>query len=463
MAALFHDPPVLHHQYPVTEACAGQSVGDKNRGPAPGQFVIFQIQLVLCFRIQCRRGFIQHQNRRFLIDGPCQKQLLGLPAGQIDPFPEHLLRQTSVQPLRQALCQVQKSRLLQTCPHLIPVHLLRRTGGHIFRNGGRDYPDILKHHGEELIPGLQVPADGRYSIHQNFPPGRFVHPAEKLDQRGLACAVRPHQSDFLPRTYLDVNVLQDLFIRPRIGKTHMGKGNRRLPVHRNFRSGPRLPFHGIRHAHDFSVIRDGQHIFLHLSGLTGYLGQRRAQRPHQSHIKHKVIGPHPAFQHTVEQKAVHNYFLPHSCHSGGLIICHLLTHLSALPLPAFLQQAAVLGHQPPFCPIQPQIFCINKILYPAHNIINFHFQRLPEIPVLFLPGYGSPAQPVLHPRPCCQHQHRCRMQYGQEAGSNGNRNEIKHKIQGSVDTCLHIPVPVYIQLLCTVYHSFIIGILQVTV
>ena len=83
MASLLHDTPLMQYAYNIRIADRGQSVRYDDSRSIGHQFLNGILYQTFTFRVECRRGLIQNQNRRILQNGSCNTDSLPLASRQL--------------------------------------------------------------------------------------------------------------------------------------------------------------------------------------------------------------------------------------------------------------------------------------------------------------------------------------------------------------------------------------------
>ena len=174
-------------------------MGDEQRGLARAHLVVFEVDVVLCNRVERRRRLVEQQHRPILIQSAGQHQPLGLAAGEqhavLIDLPAHL----GVNALGQRVDLLGQARLVQAGAHLVLIAAFDRLRD-VFGHRRSQYRKFLKSGGEERVVVSAVKLADVLPVQQHRALGRVQQAAQELDQRGFARAVEAHNRPLLAGT-----------------------------------------------------------------------------------------------------------------------------------------------------------------------------------------------------------------------------------------------------------------------
>ena len=222
VTAPLRDGTVLEDQNVLAEPAAAHTVGDVDAGFVPDQFVETGVDFILAEWVQGGGGFVQDDERRILIQGPCNGDFLHLTAAQVfSGFFQRCDRR--LQPLVHVPDSVRYTGQLQALPH--PLRIRIQAGAYVLAHREGEELEVLENDAEQALVLLVVVFPNVYAIEGDVSFCGVIKTAQKLDEGGFASAIETDHSHFVLQRQLAGQMLQDRGAASGVGEGDVVEGN----------------------------------------------------------------------------------------------------------------------------------------------------------------------------------------------------------------------------------------------
>nr|ACR35398.1 unknown [Zea mays] len=180
VAAVLHDPPVLHDRDAVHPSDRRQPVRHQDGGPPLHQPLQRLLQHALRLRVQRARRLVQQQDGRVLEHRPGDGDPLLLPARQLHAP----LADRGPVPIGQLAHEAVHVRRLRRLDHLLLARAFLAVRD-VFQDARREEDWLLLHQADLAPQGLQVQRPDVLAIDGHFPSARVVEPLDESNDGAL--------------------------------------------------------------------------------------------------------------------------------------------------------------------------------------------------------------------------------------------------------------------------------------
>src|SRR5215831_4933570 len=190
--AFFGDYAVFDHHNLARIANGAQPVGNGDDGPPLHQARQGFNHELLRFRVECRRGFVEDENRAVADQGAGNPDTLTLPAGKcFASFANH--RVVSEWQLRDKFIRIGRFRRGNDVVSSGAAPAV----GDVVGDGAAEEHGLLQHVGDSGAEALKRVVADVGAVDRDFARSRIVEPRNEADHRGLAAPRRSHDADRL--------------------------------------------------------------------------------------------------------------------------------------------------------------------------------------------------------------------------------------------------------------------------
>ena len=216
VASVFDQTALLEHRDTVAESGRCEPVRYIYRGLFPDHLIKALIQSLLGQSVKRGCGLVKNHDLRALVKRLCQSEFLLFTARKIDAVILDDLRKRSIDALCQSEDTLLETRVISGFGHFVAVQIFASRHRNILGHQEREYLNILENRREKpvIICTPELPDVG--AVQGDIALGRIVEPKEKLYHRGLSRTVKPHHSELLAGTDLQVQMGQGFFIRLKV-------------------------------------------------------------------------------------------------------------------------------------------------------------------------------------------------------------------------------------------------------
>ena len=215
-AGLGHLPARQHHDT-IGVLHGAEPVCDHERGAVLHQLAHRILYVALGLGVERRGGFVEHQDRRVLVERACDGDALALAAGKTDA----LGADVGVEPRRQALDEFEHVRRTRRFVQPLFVHRAGRTVGDVVTDGVVEQQRFLAHERKVRAQVGELEIVQIDAIEQDRAPAHLIEARQQTGAAGLAAARGADERDRLPRFDGERHAIKRVHGRRRIAEAYV--------------------------------------------------------------------------------------------------------------------------------------------------------------------------------------------------------------------------------------------------